>query len=135
VSVIYPVWHDKARRNANLHHAFIVSLMAGAEAEAELLGLRTIGDGADRAEIEFVAQELTCDWTKLEPQLRRMTRMLVRRHRVRIEHVAKALLVERKLSGDQVDQLVGRESADRAQMCASMCARPKWTKLTLELSA
>ena len=34
------------------------------------------------------------DWQKREARLRRMTRMLVRRHRARIERVAEALLAE-----------------------------------------
>ena len=41
-----------------------------------------------------------------------MTRMLVRRHRHRIERVAAALLTKRKLSGRQIDKLAGRSIAD-----------------------
>ena len=47
------------------------------------------------------------DWQKREARLRRMTRMLVRRHRARIERVAEALLARRKLTGQQVDRLIG----------------------------
>ena len=41
-----------------------------------------------------------------------MTRMLVRRHRHRIERVAAAPLTKRKLSGRQIDKLAGRSIAD-----------------------
>jgi hypothetical protein len=37
-----------------------------------------------------------------------MTRMLVRRHRTRIERVAKALLAHKTLSAEYLDRLVGR---------------------------
>ena len=51
-------------------------------------------------------------WERLEPRLRAMTRMLVRRHRNRIERVAKALLAKTTLSAKQVDKLVGRSVDD-----------------------
>jgi hypothetical protein len=41
-----------------------------------------------------------------------MTRMLVRRHRARIEHVAEALLAKTTLSAADLDRLVGRSVAD-----------------------
>jgi hypothetical protein len=41
-----------------------------------------------------------------------MARMLVRRHRERIERVAKALLAETTLSAEKLDALVGRSVAD-----------------------
>jgi hypothetical protein len=95
-------------------HARIMSMMAGAEAEAELLGLTPLGDDYDRREIERMAEELTPgNWHKLEPRLRAMTRMLVRRHRARIERLAKALLAQTTLSAKQVvDALVGRSVDD-----------------------
>jgi hypothetical protein len=88
--------------------------MAGAEAETELLGLQAVGDGHDRDQIELMAEELTSNrsWSELEPRLRRMTRMLVRRHRARIERVAEALLAKTKLSAKQVDKLAGRSVDD-----------------------
>jgi hypothetical protein len=90
-----------------------MSMMAGAEAEAELLGLTPLGDDYDRREIERMAEELTPgNWHKLEPRLRAMTRMLVRRHRARIERLAKALLAQTTLSAKQVDALVGRSVDD-----------------------
>jgi ATP-dependent Zn protease len=105
----------KVRDSDNaVYIARIISTMAGAEAEIELLGERPIGDGCDREQIELMARELTGNrsWSRLEPRLRKMTRMLVRRHRARIERVAGALLEKTKLSGKQVDRLAGRSVDD-----------------------
>jgi ATP-dependent Zn protease len=105
----------KVRDSDNaVYVARIISTMAGAEAETELLGLQAVGDGHDRDQIEQMAEELTSkrSWSELEPRLRRMTRMLVRRHRSRIERVAEALLTKIKLSGRQVDKLAGRSVDD-----------------------
>ena len=41
-----------------------------------------------------------------------MTRMLVRRHRARIERVAAALLERKTLSREELDRLVGRSVDD-----------------------
>jgi ATP-dependent Zn protease len=95
-------------------HARIMAYMAGAEAEAVLLDRKAIGDGYDRREIARMAGELcySAPWDTLEPRLRTMTRMLVRRHKARIERVAKALLAKTTLSAKQVDKLVGRSVDD-----------------------
>jgi hypothetical protein len=55
-----------------------MSLMAGAEAEGLLLGTKlTVGDMYDRKLIDDIAGgHLNCDWSKVEPRLRKMTRML-----------------------------------------------------------
>ena len=93
--------------------------MAGAEAEAELLGTVPRGDGDDRYQIELMAEELETPakrWdTKIEPRLRTMTRMLVHRHRALIERVAQALIDQTTLSREELDNLVGR-SVDRGGM-------------------
>jgi hypothetical protein len=88
--------------------------MAGAEAEKELLGSTVIGDGDDRDQIALMAEELPggADWGKLEPRLRAMARMLVRRHQKRIELVARALLAKTTLSAKALDKLVGRSVDD-----------------------
>lgn len=88
--------------------------MAGAEAEMEFLQSTQGGDGDDRHQIELMAWELKpgTNWEKLEPRLRAMTRMLVRRHKARIERVANALLVKTTLSAKQLDKLVGRSVDD-----------------------
>jgi len=97
-----------------VYHARIMTFMAGAEAERELLGSQAIADGDDREQIELMAEELDHDtnWAKLEPRLRAMTRRLVRRHRALIERVAKALLAETTLSAEALDKLVGRSIDD-----------------------
>jgi ATP-dependent Zn protease len=105
----------KVRNSDNaVYIARIISTMAGAEAEMEFLGSAAIGDGQDRQQIEIMAEELTSkrSWSDLEPRLRKMTRMLVRRHRARIERVAEALLAKTKLHGKQVDRLAGRSVDD-----------------------
>ena len=105
----------KVRDNPNaVYHARIMAYMAGTEAEMELLGLKVVGDGDDRHQIELMAEEFsrTGNWERLEPRLRAMTRMLVRRHRARIERVAKALLAKTSLSAKAIDKLVGRSVDD-----------------------
>ncbi len=88
----------------------IITYMAGAEAEIEFYGHCVAGDGDDRDRIaEMIAK---MDEEPREPRLRAMTRMLVRRHRTRIERVAKALLADRTLSAKNLDQLVGRSVGD-----------------------
>ena len=80
--------------------------MAGAKAEIELLKRTVIGDGNDRHQIELMAEHLrqSPPWDQLEPRLRAMTRMLVRRHRRLIARVAKALLERTTLSGVELDE-------------------------------
>ena len=97
-------------------HARIIAYMAGADADAEavLLGRKSIGDGYDRREIAQMSGELchSVPWGRLEPRFRAMTRMLIRRHRARIERVAEALLAKTTLSANQLDKLVGRSVDD-----------------------
>jgi ATP-dependent Zn protease len=105
----------RVREPGAVWHARIIAFMAGAEAERELLGSALPGDGDDRHQIELMAEELCRDeisWEKLEPRLRTMTRMLVRRHRTRIDRVADALFAKTTLSGEELDRLVGRSVAD-----------------------
>jgi len=105
----------KVRDSGNaVWYARIITYMAGAEAEKELLDSTVIGDGDDRDQIALMAEELPggADWDKLEPRLRAMARMLVRRHRGRIELVARALLAKTTLSAKALDKLVGRSVDD-----------------------
>ena len=106
---------DKLRHDSAVWHARIIAFMAGAEAEQVLLGATQGGDGDDRYQIKLMAEELDCDsdeWVKLEARLRAMTRMLIRRHRNRIERVADTLLAKRKLSAKEIDKLAGRSIND-----------------------
>jgi ATP-dependent Zn protease len=101
----------KVRDENAVWHARIMAVMAGHETEMELLGRSVGADGHDRRQIELMASEVS-DWDKVEPRLRAMTRMLVRRHKARIERLAKALLARTSLSGEEADQLVGRSVND-----------------------
>jgi hypothetical protein len=95
-------------------HARIIAYMAGVEGEMALLGSANGGDGDDRYQIEKMAEQLSnCkDWNKLEPRLRAMARMLVRRHQALIERVANALYRKTTLNGVQLDKLIGRSVDD-----------------------
>jgi hypothetical protein len=88
--------------------------MAGAETEAVSLKLVAIGDASDRLEIGKAADEFGHPefWERIEPRLRRMTRMLVRRHRATIKRIAKALIAKTTLSAEELDRLVGRSIND-----------------------
>lgn len=105
----------KVRSDDAVWHARIMTYMAGAEAVSVLLGRpKFVGDGDDRYQIALMAEGLchSPPWDRLELRLRAMTRMLVRRHRARIERVAKALLAKERLSAKQLDKLVGRSVED-----------------------
>jgi hypothetical protein len=89
--------------------------MAGAEATAEFIGTGAEpGDEDDRRQIGLMLEEIadSTDRDKYEVRLRRMTRMLVRRHKVLIERVAKALMANTALSREELDKLVGRSVND-----------------------
>jgi phage baseplate assembly protein W len=108
----------KVRDIEAVWHARIIWSMAGAEAQRELLGdPNPRGDDDDRRQIGLMMEEVVDPdnekaWEKTEARLRAMTRMLVRRHRARIERVAKALLAKTTLSAEELDKLVGRSVND-----------------------
>jgi ATP-dependent Zn protease len=104
----------KVRELDAVWHARIMTAMAGAEAEAVLLGRKSTGDDDDQYQILLMAEELcrSVPWKRLELRLRAMTRMLVQRHKARIERVAKALLARTTLNAEQLNELVGRSVAD-----------------------
>jgi len=121
--IIYDPWaclrqwemRGKVRDNDDaVWHARIITYMAGVEGEMALLGSTNDGDGDDRYKIEMMAEKLSnCkDWNKLEPRLRAMTRMLVRRHKTLIERTANVLLRKTTLSRIQLDKLIGRSVDD-----------------------
>lgn len=74
-----------------------------------------IGDGYDRYQVELMAEELchSPPWDRMEPRLRRMTRMLVRRRRDKIERVAEAQLAKTTLNAKQLQ--AGRPERRRRQ--------------------
>jgi ATP-dependent Zn protease len=108
------IWEQHGLWQREIHSAmrgWILGKMAGTEAEIEITGKCAGGDGADRDEIEELAESsdsnLTVDlWVRYEPRMRRQTRRLVRKHRHKIERVAEELLRHKTLSADQVDEVV-----------------------------
>lgn len=88
----------------------ILAYMAGAESERELLGQCPVGDGDDRYQIAMMAE--SCDsglsnhWEQYEPRMRRQTRRLVRKHRDKIERIARALLERETLEAHEIDALI-----------------------------
>ncbi len=93
--------------------AAIMTAMAGVEAEVEIFGASLDGSGeADMARVEEWSFDEPVDWHKRGVRLRAMTCMLIRRHRDRIERVARELLKTTTMSGRQLDKLVGRSVND-----------------------
>lgn len=105
--LIYSQW-DAAERYRDIASVFrgrIMAFMAGAEAEIEILGNSQGGDGDDRTQCAYMAQELNVDDIYLQ-RLRRHTRRLVKHHRQKIELVASELLTRQKLSDLEIDELI-----------------------------
>jgi len=103
-------WYERGRyrKGRTAYRGRILANMAGAETEKELLGWHPGGDDDDRRRILLVleAAELDEKWDRCEPRMRALTRQLVRRHRAKIERVARALLKRRMLQGDEIDALL-----------------------------
>jgi hypothetical protein len=88
------------------YRGYILSTMAGEEAEIEILGSAQTGTESDRRWIEIAAagEAFSHDeWPRYEPRMRRQTRRLVRKHRDPIRRVALALLKHRRLDGPAID--------------------------------
>ena len=81
-------------------------MMAGAEAEAEILGEAGGGDGQDRRDAAFVLDDLGMNDEEHERRFRRQTRALVRRHRGTIERITAALILFRVVPGHRLDEEV-----------------------------
>lgn len=82
----------------------ILAHMAGAEAEVALLGKCRGGDGDDRREIALMLA--TVGRSGHERIMREKTAALVRRHRVLIEAVARALLAHETLTSEAISAMV-----------------------------
>jgi hypothetical protein len=85
-----------------------MSVMAAAEAEVEFFGNCAGGDSDDRDQIEEMAASSDSyfsseEWERWEPRMRRHTRSLVKRHRAKIERVARALIKHETLSAQRID--------------------------------
>lgn len=90
----------------------IITVMAGAEAEAEILGKCRGGDGNDRRQITQMTEthyfpiERLEEWSRWEPRMRRQTRRLVRRHRATIQRVADNLKKRKTLTAEEIDAIM-----------------------------
>lgn len=107
----WAAWEErgKDRDLSSVYRGRIIMLMAGAEAEIVCTGRCGGGDTDDRREIGLTMEEVAIpngDWERYERRLRAKTRALIRRHRRKIEHLAKALLERQTISGRNVDRLL-----------------------------
>jgi ATP-dependent Zn protease len=93
-----------------VNRAGIIVTMAGAEAEKELIGFCRGGDGPDQYQIACMADNIwdtsSEECARWYARLRRQTARLVRKHRDKIECVAKALVEKNTLSAEEIDALV-----------------------------
>ncbi len=99
----------KYRESDSVFIGRILTFMAGAEAETELVGRCAGGDGDDRREIEWMADSIGLSdeqWERYEPRMRRHTRRLVRKHRSKIERVAGTLEERGTLQAQEIDLLM-----------------------------
>jgi len=112
-------WHweqrGKFREPASVFRGRIMTFMAGAEAEFEVLGACAGGDGDDRLQVAMMAEEIRipersgdaeADAAFYLDRLRRRTRAIVRRHRDAIHRVAGALAERHSLNPEEIDALV-----------------------------
>ena len=105
-------WKERGKVGRDMASVFrgrIMTYMAAAEAEIVCIGRCLGGDGHDRGQIELMRGEAAApndDWDRYERRLRAKTRALVRRHRDKIEHLAKKLIEWRTVSGRNVDRLL-----------------------------
>jgi len=102
--------HGKYRDPSSVFLARTISLMAGVESEEMILGQNQGGDNDDRYQILLTADsELNIpngDWERYEVRIRAQTRRLIRRHRLRIERVAQALLERGTLEADEIEAII-----------------------------
>ena len=97
------------REVRSVYFGRIITVMAGAEAENEILSHCPGGDEGDRLWINRMLQDLSDQEPRrdaLKVRLRRATQMLVRRHRALIEQVAAELQSRKMLSQAELDMIV-----------------------------
>jgi len=107
----YEAWEKrgKYRDISSVYRGRIIMLMAGAEAEIVCTGRCRGGDDHDRLQIAITMEEVAIpndDLQRYEQRLRIKTSALIRRHLRKIEHLAKALVEHRTISGRDVDRLL-----------------------------
>jgi ATP-dependent Zn protease len=109
-------WETRGKYRGNTMHSImlgrVLTYMAGAEAERVILGRCRGGDARDRHDIMSMVysseSSFSVDtWERVEPRLRAHARILVRRHRDKIERVAKALLKHGTLKAHEIDAILG----------------------------
>lgn len=111
---IMAAWEEreKWREFGSVWTGRILTFMAGAEAEREILGgcqgEDGETDGDDRYQIALMFHDSAdeAEHVRLEARLRRFARQLVRRHRADIERVAAALEERETLTGEEIDALL-----------------------------
>ncbi len=83
----------------------IIALMAGSEAECEIIGSCAGGDAHDRRQCDLIAGDLEYrdDWPRRAARLRRFSRQLVKRHRSAVLSFANQLI-----AADELDELLAR---------------------------
>lgn len=119
--LILQAWedHGKYRDVSSVFRGRIITFMAGREAEIELLGACGGGDDDDCHQVALMGEQLDYPgagkdphaWDRYEARLRTQTRKVVRRHRAKIERVAKALLRDRTLAGPEIDLLTNQSAS------------------------
>ena len=105
-------WMDlgKARSEFVLFRAGIIVLLAGEEAEKQILGNNSDGYEGDYEHALHLSMEMSD--VSLDPEqrvfrrLQRQTARLVRKHRVKIERAGDALLDKHTLSSDEINALM-----------------------------
>jgi len=104
-------WWEVLEKQRPIEAAFratIIALMAGREAELAILGYEFYDRQAERRDIERMGLYLHRNggWGRYRSRLNRRAHGLVRRHRPKIERVAKVLNVKGMLTADEIDVLV-----------------------------
>jgi len=99
------VLRGKFRDPSSVFNGSILTYMAGPEAEREF-GFTPVEDIKDREEIASMLQWLPKSDVNHEQQLRKKACGLVRRHKAKIDLVAKELSKRRRLLADEIDALL-----------------------------
>ncbi|MFJ7441309.1 hypothetical protein ACIQW5_27105 [Methylorubrum thiocyanatum] len=101
-------WRGTDMGLASVYRGRIIAVMAGAEAEAEILGECSGGDGDDRYQVALMLYEIAGEEAheRIEIRLRRFAQQLARKHRTDIERVAAALMERETLTGEEIDAML-----------------------------
>jgi hypothetical protein len=102
----------KLRWPVSAARAGIMCSMAGKEAELIRFASHYGGDGDDELQIALKRDDYGIPDHQID-YLRRKSRTMLQRHWLKVEHVAKALLVARTLTSEQIDALVNEKTTPR----------------------